>query len=127
MKSTFTRADRVGEQIQRTVAALLIKDLKDPRLEQVTITGVKMTRDLRIARIYFATAANAADTREAALEGFNSAAGFIRKALRELGLRYLPELFFHYDTSLDYAAHIDALLKTIQPHAEPDSRTAPTE
>ncbi len=123
----FTRADRVGEQIQRAVAALLMKDLKDPRLATATITGVKMTRDLRIARVYFATAAGSSEANEAALKGFESASGYIRRTLAgELGLRYMPNLFFHYDTSFDYAERIDSILRTLDSHAESDRRPSET-
>ena len=52
MIKPFERSARVGGQIQRALSELLIKKIKDPRLEAVVITGVKMTRDLRLAKIY---------------------------------------------------------------------------
>ena len=51
--TAYSRADRVGGLIQQTLSDILLKEVKDPRLELTTITDVKMTRDLRIARIYF--------------------------------------------------------------------------
>lgn len=122
MKASFSRSERVGEQIQRAIAALLVKDLKDPRLATATITGVKMTRDLRIAHIYFAATPGQTISQEDARQGFNSASGFVKRTLaRELGLRYMPDLLFHYDTSFDYAARIDILLKSINDdYAESD-------
>ena len=93
---------------------LILKGINDPRLAQATITGVAMTRDLRIAKIYFA--AHGGEHDEAALAaGFESAKGFIKRELaRELGLRYMPELKFYYDTSFDYGARIDRVLKRIR-------------
>jgi ribosome-binding factor A len=109
----FSRAQRVGGLIQKILAELLHKDLSDPRLHLTTVTQVTVTRDLRIARVYFATAGGK-ETAAAAAEGFASAAGFIKRRLgRELGLRYMPQLEFFYDESLDHGARIDQLLKSI--------------
>lgn len=112
MKS-FTRSDRVGGEIQKILSEILRKDIKDPRLEMATITGVEVTKDLRIARIFF-TVSGEADRVERAQQGFQSAVGFIKRTLAsELGLRYMPDLKFFYDDSFDYGARIDALLKSI--------------
>lgn len=109
----FSRAQRVGGLIQRILAELLQKDLSDPRLNLTTVTEVKVTRDLRIARVYFSTAGGK-EAAAGAAEGFSSAAGFIKRRLgRELGLRYMPQLEFYYDDSLDQGARIDQLLKSI--------------
>ncbi len=111
----FTRADRVGGQIQRALSDLLQKDIKDPRLKMVTITGVKLSRDLRIARIYFTTSGGGKKSREEAVEGFKNALGYVKRTLaRQLGLRYMPDLKFFYDESFDYASRIDEVLKSIK-------------
>ena len=67
----FSRSDRVGGQIQRVLSDLLYKNVSDPRLEGATITGVKMTRDLRIAKVYFTTPGGKGKSRETE-EGFKS-------------------------------------------------------
>lgn len=110
----YSRSDRVGGQIQKLLSELLRKRISDPRLAQTTISGVKMTRDLRIAKIYFATA-NGVQTKTDALEGFKSAHGFLKRSLAaSLGLRYMPDLQFYYDDSFDYGARIEAVFRRIK-------------
>jgi ribosome-binding factor A len=111
----FSRADRVGGLIQQILSELLRRDISDPRLQMATITDVKLTKDLRRARIFF-TSAGGKDLSEQTAQGFRSAAGFIKRHLGpRLGLRYMPELEFFYDDSFDHGAHIDRLLKSIPP------------
>ena len=110
----FARADRVSGLIQKALSDILQKHVKDPRLEMITITGVKMTRDLRLARIYFSTPAGKSRL-ESAEQGFESALGYLKRALsRRLGLRYMPDIQFIYDKTLDYGAEIDKLLDRIK-------------
>jgi len=109
----FSRAERVGGLIHEVLSELLKKEIKDPRLEMITITAVKMSDDLKQAKVYFAISGNP-EAKTGAIEGFNSAAGFLKKKLgRQLELRYMPALKFFYDESLDYGAHIDQVLKSI--------------
>jgi len=117
---TFSRAERVGGQVRRLLSEILQRRTKDPRLKAATISGVTMSRDLRTARIYFTTSGGEKN-REAVLEGFQSARGHLKRTLAaELGLRYMPDLSFHYDGSLDYGENIDRLLKSIQAENGPD-------
>ena len=110
----FTRADRVSGLIQEVLSDLLKKSIHDPRLQMATITKVKMSSDLKLARIYF-TIFGGDSKSAAAAEGFESARGFIKRNLaRRLGLRYMPDLHFFYDDSFDYGSHIDQLLKKIE-------------
>lgn len=121
--TTASRAQRVGGRIQEMLAELLRREISDPRLQLTTITGVTMTRDLRMARVYIA-AAGGREASEAALEGFRSAAGFIKRHLaRGLGLRYMPTLEFYYDESFDRGAQIDQLLKSLSETHGPDPST----
>lgn len=114
----------MGGQVQKVLAGLIQKGVNDPRLAQATITGVTMSRDLRIAKIYFA-AHGVANGEQAILAGFESAKGFIKRELaRELGLRYMPELKFFYDASFDYGAHINRVLKSIRTDDEKSNPTA---
>jgi ribosome-binding factor A len=111
MPTEGRRSDRIGEAVLREISALLMRDIKDPRLRGVTLTAVKVTPDLRHARIYFSLLEGPQRVREATL-GFRSAAGFIRQKIgRDLGLRYAPELDFEFDASAERAARIDALLR----------------
>ena len=116
----FARADRVSGLIQKTLSDLLSKNIKDPRLEMTIITGVKMSPDLKSARIYFTTSGGRR-SKDEALEGFQHALGYVKRILaRQLGLRYMPDLKFFYDESFDYGIRIDNLLKSIQIDDEPD-------
>ena len=119
----FSRADRVSGLIQEVLSNLLKKDIHDPRLKMVTITNVKMSRDLRLARIYFSIYGDNSKA-EAAAKGFESARGFIKRSLaRRLGLRYMPDLKFFYDESFEYGSHIDQLLEKISTENEPDNQS----
>jgi ribosome-binding factor A len=107
------RADRVGGVIQRELSNLLLTKIKDPRLNMVTITSVKITDDLRSARV-FVSVVEGKERMESVLAGFNSAAGFLKSELsRRLGLRYTPTLKFIFDESFDRAASLNRLLKTL--------------
>ncbi|MFH2064803.1 MAG: 30S ribosome-binding factor RbfA [Pseudomonadota bacterium] len=114
----FSRADRVSGQIQKNLSDLLRKNINDPRLETVTITGVKMSKDLKFAYIYFSVSGADSDKIEMsqkAEKGFKSALGFIKRTLAgQLGLRYMPDLRFQYDQSFDYGDRIDFVLKNIK-------------
>ena len=111
---TFARSDRVGVEIQRVISELLQKNVKDPRLKLATITGVKMSRDLKSACIFFVNT-GAQTSVEDALAGFRSATGFFKRSLsRLMELRYMPAIEFRYDPSFDYGSRIDALLNSVK-------------
>ena len=121
--TSFSRADRVGGLIQETLADLLNKSIHDPRLQRATITSVKMSADLKLARVYFAIYGDDKKSEDAA-KGFESARGFIKRILApKLGLRYMPDLKFFYDDSFDYGSHIDQLLEKIKTDDGPDHQS----
>ncbi|MCK5487405.1 MAG: 30S ribosome-binding factor RbfA [Desulfobacterales bacterium] len=110
----FSRADRVGGLIQKVLSNILKKNISDPRLKMATITGVKVSRNLKQARIYFITSGGR-QKKGAAIKGFSSAHGFIKRTLaHELDLKYMPDIKFLYDESLEYGAHIDELIASIK-------------
>jgi len=110
---TYSRMDRVSGEIHKIISGLLQKDIGDPRLEMVTITGVKMSPDLRNAQIYFVITGGKSKS-EDARQGFQSAMGFIKKSIsRQIDLRFIPNLSFFYDESFDYGDHIDRMLKQL--------------
>jgi ribosome-binding factor A len=119
----FARSDRVGGQIQKLLSTVLQKEIKDPRLDLAVITGVKLTRDLKSARIYYTV--NGDDrAKEQACEAFKNARGFVKRTLAaRLGLRYMPDLIFFYDDSFDYGSHIDEVLKSLNIDDESDHTT----
>jgi ribosome-binding factor A len=107
------RSEKVSEQIHKIISELMIKGLKDPRIGFVTITGVKMPTDMRQATIYFTTYGSD-EEKQNTLAGLNSARGFIRKEVgQELKMRFVPEIIFKYDTSVEYGQHIEKMLKEI--------------
>ena len=109
----FKRAQRVGDLIKREISQMLIRGIKDPRIGLVTITRVSLTDDLRLAKVYFSVIGGE-DDRQRNLEGLNSARGFIRREVgRRIHLRHVPEIVFNYDPSLDYADHIDRLMREL--------------
>lgn len=123
---TFARADRVAALMQRVLSDILRKGVKDPRLDMATITGVSLSRDLKNARVYFAISGDQ-ERVDAALQGFNSALGYIKRAVaEEMALRYMPAIRFVYDTSFDYGDRIEKVLKTLD-HGRPDHHRPETE
>jgi ribosome-binding factor A len=105
------RLDRVNQLIKEEVSLLLQRELKDPRLGFVTVTGVETTKDLRQAKVFVSVLGNEAQW-AASLAALGSARGFIRNWLRQhLDLRVTPELDFRPDRSMQHAARIQELLE----------------
>jgi ribosome-binding factor A len=118
----FKRCEKVAEAIHELVSGLLIKGLKDPRIGFVTITGVKVTDDLHQATVYF-TVIGSDEEKIATGKGLSSARGFIRKEMgKNLHMRYVPELFFRYDESVEYGSRIETILKEIKTEDKGDDR-----
>ncbi len=112
--TTFSRSERVGRHIRNTLADILRRHVSDPRLKRVSITSVDVSPDLRSARIYFATTGDDVKVKNV-LEGFKKARPYIKKLLgRALGLRYMPDIRFYYDDSLDYGARMEELFRSIE-------------
>ena len=110
MRSRSTRrTEQVGDQIQRELARIILRDLADPAVGPVTLSGVDLSPDLRQAKIYV-TPAKDSDG-QSSVYGLNRAAAFLRRRLgARLRTRVLPQLRFVYDPTLDEAHRIDALL-----------------
>ena len=110
----YQRSDRVGDLLLEVIAELLSKEIRDPRIRSVTLTGARVSKDLRHARIYFSLL-EGREGRTEALAGLKSATGFIRaKAGKELKLRFVPSIEFTYDETEDEARRIDALLQKVK-------------
>jgi ribosome-binding factor A len=118
--TTFKRADRVADLIQREISDILLRQVRDPRIRAVTITGVKVTDDLRTAKIYFVELAQ--DTIHAqTLDGLEKATGFMRRELgKRLQLRCVPDLIFREDASFAYGSRIERLLTEIKQEGTDD-------
>ena len=110
MIKSNARASRIAAQMQRSLAELLRRDVKDPRVGNVTITAVLLASDLSVARIHFLPFA-AAHPADEVLAGLRSAAGYLRGELaRELTLRHAPRLEFALDTDLERAQQLTQLI-----------------
>lgn len=110
----YSRADRVGENIQREIARLVREEVKDPRIGMVTFSHVQVTNDLGMAKVYY-TVYGDEEQRKATQTGLTRSAGFIRRELgKGLHMRVIPELVFIYDVSLDHAHKINTLLKEVE-------------
>ena len=114
------RQRRVAELIHQEISLLIQRQVRDPRLGFITVTGVEVTPDLRLAHIYVSVLGG--DYEEAqALAGLKSAAGFFRHELGSaLSLRFVPELSFRLDKSLEQALRIDQLLDSLPAEAPAD-------
>jgi ribosome-binding factor A len=110
MPKEFPRTRRVGEQVQRELAALIHDEIKDPRLGMVSVTAVMVSRDLSHAKVFISVLGNAEQT-EASVSVLKHAAGFLRHRLgRVLHIRVVPELHFYLDRSLEEGARMGALI-----------------
>jgi ribosome-binding factor A len=104
------RMRRVDEAMRAVLSDAISKDLKDPRIGFVTVTGVKTSPDLRHARVYVSVLGDDA-AREASIEGLRSAHGFLqRRVAAELTLKHTPALEFEYDGSVDRGMRITELI-----------------
>ena len=111
------RPGRVAEAIRQTVAAFLTKNVRDPRVGFVTVTGVLVSPDLAHARVRVSVMGNE-EEKGKSLEGLTSAARFLRGELaRELTLRVTPELTFELDRGLEHAQRIDRVLRDLKEDA----------
>jgi ribosome-binding factor A len=110
MPREFSRNQRLGAQMLRTLSELLRFETKDPGLADVSLTAVDLSRDLSVARIYFSMLKPDEDP-QPALDGLERASGFLRSKLGSaLMVRYVPELRFVHDDSIAHGAEISRLI-----------------
>ena len=118
--STHSRPDRVGHLLQQKLAQIFARGLKDPRVGLVTITGVKMSPDLREARVYW-TVHGDAEQRQHTAKGLEKARGYLRREIStQIKLRVSPDLHFTYDEAIDRGERIEQLIREV--HEEEKER-----
>lgn len=101
MAREFARTDRVAQEIQKEVAMIIQREVKDPRLGMVTVSEVEITRDLAYAKIFVTFFTLEGQNVDKSVEILNEAAGFIRSLLaKRIKARIMPELRFVYDKSM---------------------------
>ncbi len=117
MPREFSRIDRIGDQMQRELAQLIQREIKDPRVGMVTVNAVKVSRDLGYADIYVSLLSTEELTGESpeveeSLAVLNRAAGFLRGQVgRAMKLRVVPQLRFHFDALQGYSRKMDNLIR----------------
>lgn len=109
--ASFDRIDRISAEVARELDRILRDEVHDPRIGGTwSILRAEVTRDLRYCKVRVSVLEP--ERRKEMMAALKSAAGFIRRELgRRVELRYVPELIFEMDTNIEYAAHINEILK----------------
>ena len=113
MAKDYSRTQRIGDQMQRELAVLIPREVRDPRLGFVTITAVDVSRDLGHAKVFITLMGeNEAEKIKFNLAILNEAAGYLRMLLgKSMKLRSVPQLHFHFDESISRGAHLSSLIE----------------
>lgn len=124
MAKEYSRTQRVGDFLQQELAQLLQREVRDPRVQMVSVTGVDVSRDLTHAKVFFTQlgvdSAESAATTAAVL---NKAAGFLRSELaRSATMRTVPRLHFRFDESVGRGRDMEALIREVR---EVDAQRVP--
>jgi ribosome-binding factor A len=110
MPRDFPRTRRVGEQLQRELAALIRDEINDPRVGMVSVSAVEVSRDLSHAKVFISTLGEAEDA-EASVKVLQGAAGYLRRLLgQRMTLRSVPQLHFNRDYSIEQGARLSSLI-----------------
>ena len=109
------RGGRINEEFKREISSLIQNDVKDPRLTaMISVTDVKVSKDLRYAKVYVSIFCNSEEEKKSNLEALKSASGFIRKTVgQKINLRHTPEIIIELDDSINYAMHMEELIQKI--------------
>jgi ribosome-binding factor A len=108
---SFSRKDRVAEQIRRELAELIRSELKDPRVGMLSITDVEVTADYAHAKVFFSTLAGSEHVVEV-MTGLQKASGFLRRELgKRISIHMTPQLHFVFDESLERGADLSQLIQ----------------
>ncbi|AJR01915.1 ribosome-binding factor A [Hafnia paralvei ATCC 29927] len=115
MAKEFSRTQRVSQEMQKEIAIILQREVKDPRIGMVTVSGVEVSRDLAYAKV-FVTFLNDSDPNavRVGLKALHEASGFIRMLIgKAMRLRVVPELTFSYDNSLVEGMRMSNLVTSV--------------
>ncbi|MCQ4285971.1 30S ribosome-binding factor RbfA [Pseudomonas stutzeri] len=114
MAKEFSRTQRIGDQMQRELAVLIQREVKDPRLGLITITAVEVSRDLSHAKVFITIMGkdDDEDAVKANLRILNDAGGFLRMQLgKAMKLRTVPQLHFNFDASVRRGVELTSLIE----------------
>lgn len=114
MQRQYKRTDRISDMLQREIAQMIQREVKDPRLGKlITVSGVEISRDLSYAKIYITQMDTEKKSVQDTLKILNHAAGYLRSQLgQRIKLRVTPQLKFIYDESISRGAHLSHLINT---------------
>jgi ribosome-binding factor A len=116
----YKRSQRVSDLLRKEIADIIIYRLKDPRIGFITVTGVDVTDDIKIARVYVSVFHD--EERKTTLGILNTAKSFIRSELsKRLRMKFIPSIEFKLDTSIEYGNRIEKLLKESQEKGDSSS------
>mgnify|MGYP000970568586 FL=1 len=119
MFKSYPRSDRVSDVLHREVCRLLFKEVKDPRLGFITVTGVEVSRDLKLAKVFY-TLLGSPDQAQESSRALQRITPFIKKQLgKVLHMRSIPDISFRYDHSLEYGTKIDRILDSLRESSDP--------
>ncbi|WP_394174138.1 30S ribosome-binding factor RbfA [Thalassotalea litorea] len=111
MAREYARTDRVAQQIQKEVATILQREIKDPRLSMMTVSGVEVTRDLAYAKVFVTFFNDDQEQIDTAMKVVADAAGYVRSLLaKRLRARIMPQIRFEYDKSLVEGVRMSTLV-----------------
>lgn len=113
--TAYDRAARLGDHIYRVVSASCYTELSDPRLAGIQITQVRMTKDMRVARVYFHLLDASQERIARAKAALESAEGFFKRAIgKEIPMKFMPVFEFFYDETSDVSEHIEELFADLK-------------
>ncbi|MCK5256590.1 MAG: 30S ribosome-binding factor RbfA [Deltaproteobacteria bacterium] len=121
MNYSYKRADRVSDLLKKEISELLLREVKDPHIGFITITDVEVSKDLQVAKVYYTILGDEKQLRESA-QALNRASRFIKRQLgKRLRMRYIPDIIFKYDHSLEYGNRIDDILSHLENSEKTDT------
>ena len=114
MNYSYKRADRVSDLLKEEISQMLLREVKDPHIGFITITDVEVSKDLQVAKVYYTILGDEKQLRESA-QALNRVSRFIKRQLgKRLRMRYIPDIIFRYDHSLEYGDKIDHILSHLK-------------
>ena len=121
MNYSYKRADRVSDLLKKEISGLLLREVKDPHIGFITITDVEVSKDLQVAKVYYTILGDEKQLRESA-QALNRVSRFIKRQLgKRLRMRYIPDIIFKYDHSLEYGNRIDDILSHLENSEKTDT------
>ena len=110
----MSRVEKTAQQLKKVVSQILLLEIKDARIGFVTVTRVRLTQDLKIARIYY-TAIESSVKKNDIQKGLDSASGYIRKLVAQrMKIKFTPEIKFYFDDTLEESLRVEKILDELK-------------